>query len=128
MKTIKIIDLLNMISKGEEVPKLIKYNYVYFKWCERLEDKHNYKALDIEKNKYGYDYLDEIYIITSILNDEVEILEEKKIPEKLDYIHPDISCSYNESELLLRIEANKDKINSIIDYLESKEKGENEDE
>lgn len=46
--------------------------------------------------------------------------KEKKIPEKLDYIHPDIQCSYNENELLLRIEANKDKINSIIDYLKSK--------
>ena len=114
----KIIDLLNKIANGEEVPEKIKINNVIYEYRSYMycTEKANYQ--DIEDYLFGkWNF--------NILNEEVEIIEEeKKIPKKLDYIHPNISCSYNESELLLRIEANKDKINSIIDYLESKEKGE----
>ena len=50
--------------------------------------------------------------MTEKLNDEIEILEEKKIPEKINiynYDEPDIMC----------------KVNEIIDYLEYlKRKGE----
>jgi len=75
---IKIIDLLNMISKGEEVPKKIKYendiyiqvdNYCYF--CEETNEI-------LSQN---------IYAEFNRLNDEVEIIEEdKKITEEKDKI------------------------------------------
>ena len=114
----KIIDLLNKIANGEEVPKKIKYKgHIY---------QYQYKDIK-EVNIINYYHSEETHhhLIDGgwhdiRLNDEVEILEEKKIPEKLNYIHPNILSSYNESELLLRIEANKDKINEIIDYLKSK--------
>ena len=118
----KVIDLFYNIMTDEKVPQKIKY--------------HN-KIWELDTNKINgyFDYINcdnrgmTVFFANYLYsnpNDEVEILEEeKKIPEKLDYIHPDISCSYNESELLLRIEANKDKINEIIDYLDYlKSKGE----
>ena len=81
MKTIKIIDLLNMIANGEELPKKITYTdadlcrYVFELgfgkdyWCEELGNWlfHNW---DIQK----------------ILNDEVEIIEEEKEIEKINHV------------------------------------------
>ena len=70
----KIIDLLVKISKGEEVPKKIKYdddiyihvdNYCYF--CEETNEI-------LSQN---------IYAEFSRLNDEVEIIEEEQEIEKL---------------------------------------------
>ena len=103
----KIIDLLNKIANGEELPKLenevekdFSY-YVYDKWGDtcNLED------------------------LKKILNDEVEIIEEPqehKIPEKLtigvnvcDEIHINNEI-YGERQV--RVVA--DKINEILDYLE----------
>ena len=101
----KIIDLLNKIANGEEVPKRIIYDeYVY----KLSEDRENY-----ENEIDPLTTLDWNYIAMNCLNEEVEILnkslkEEKKIPEKLD-ISGGISvvnCAY--------------KINEIIDYLKSK--------
>ena len=70
MKTIKIIDLLNMISKGEEVPKeIILENYRYHKHPEgyfRSVINSNWIALTTDFNIYD------------ILNNEVEIIEEEK--------------------------------------------------
>ena len=68
---IKVIDLLNMISKGEEVPNKIKH------W------KTEYQKLDNDtfvqyRNKDGY-CLD----LVQILNDEVEIIEEDKPIEEI---------------------------------------------
>lgn len=73
----KIIDLYNMIAKGETPPKIIKYDGISYNW-------------DI--NKYLH-YSDEILsernllggLVTEMcLNDEVEIINENKI-EKLSY-------------------------------------------
>lgn len=71
MNKIKVIDLLNMISKGEELPEKIKH------W------KTEYQKLDDDtfvqyRNKDGY-CLD----LVQILNDEVEIIEEDKPIEEL---------------------------------------------
>lgn len=107
----KIIDLLNKIANYDEPIMKIKYQDTEYKF-----DGNTYRDNEGE----GMSITVMIHSDLSNLNDEVEILEEKEMPEKLDYIYPDIQCSYNESELLLRIEANKDKINSIIDYLKSK--------
>lgn len=112
MNKIKIIDLLNMISKGEEVPKKIKYDNQVF---EYREDMLDYYCYDYDLNLMGYQ---------QFLNDEVEIIEEKKIPEEIDLtgywdknsLRTEEWCS---SEEILGV-----KINEILDYLESKEKGE----
>lgn len=71
----KIIDLLNKIAKGEEVPKQIKYNgnlYFYCKPCQIYEIS--------EANKLcGKD----LYNTLDNLNDEIEIIEEEKEIEEL---------------------------------------------
>ena len=102
MKTIKIIDLLNKIANGEEVPKKIKYLnaiYIYNK-----ETKQYYKLDNNYVDTILTKSLRAVLINFDRLNDEVEIIEEKKLPEKLD-------------DMLY-------EINEILDYLESKEKGE----
>ena len=71
-KTIRVIDLLNKIANGEEVPKKIKYNddeyihidnYCYF--CEETNE-------NLSQNTYAE---------FSRLNDEVEILDEEEFED-----------------------------------------------
>ena len=110
----KVIDLLNKIANGEEVP-LIKYRDKISHWNkenDRFEDKDGMNTL------YEVDF--------SELNDEVELIEEdKKIPEKsiLD-VDSDASGSYdtviiNGAEYQIsRVERYMiGKINEIIDYI-----------
>ena len=128
MNKIKVIDLLNMISKGEEVPKKIKYqNYIYeYQHRRDTESSFNYMC-----NENG-EYLSRRYFIDNILNDEVEIIEENakepqehKIPEKLTKTTLYGVPILNKKELSNITLTNKrdivyikDKINEIIDYLE----------
>lgn len=75
--TMKVIDLLNKIANGEEVPKKIKvnndiYEYRSYMYCT---EKANYQ--DIEDYLFGkWNF--------NILNEEVEIIEEDKKIEKLE--------------------------------------------
>ena len=67
-KTIKVIDLLNKIANGKEVPKKIKYD----------DDIYEY---DYDEKNYAYFFIDHYnYLfdedITQILDDEVEIIED----------------------------------------------------
>jgi hypothetical protein len=83
----KVIDLLNKIANGEEVPERIKFLNRTFEF-----NKDNLKYKNIEKGKNDLlEYLDFYKCIA--LNKEVEILEDtpkedKKI-EKLDLIFED---------------------------------------
>lgn len=116
MKTIKIIDLLNMISKGEEVPKKIKYLYYEY---EFNEEEKEYQRLQNEII-YG---LGEDRRLDIVLDDEVKIIEEPqehKIPEKI--------CTNRiiNTKDILEFEMIQNKINAeytyvineILDYLE----------
>ena len=104
----KVIDLLNKIANGEEVPKKIGYDNKIFEFDE-LERQYTFHNLDYSVNDdlslsiEGLRY--------STLNDEVEIIEEDKKIEKLERFIPqresDTYCTkYNEVA---------DKINEIID-------------
>ena len=73
---IKIIDLLNKIANGEEVPKKIKWGDFELEWEELCY--HDYKFLDTGNHLLFQGFA------TSVLNDEVEIIEESKKIEKLD--------------------------------------------
>ena len=65
----KVIDLLNKIANGEEVPKKIKYeNDIYI-----LTDNYCYYC-----DETNLILSDRLYAEQSRLNDEVEILEEEK--------------------------------------------------
>ena len=102
----KIIDLLNKIANGEEVPKRIKINNVIYEYRGYMycTEKANYQ--DIEDYLFGkWNF--------NILNEEVEIPEEeKKIPEKLNISNfPRHNNSLKKTAI---------KFNEIIDYLKSK--------
>lgn len=71
MKTIKFIDLLNMISKGEEVPKKIIYSTFTYWYDEVEKDYYRYVANDLDDE--GVEYLLESCFASDILNDEVEV-------------------------------------------------------
>lgn len=75
----KIIDLLNKIAKGEEVPKRIKKHWEYEYKYDELRDEYCY--MDHENKRF-----DEKWLIFSMINDEVEVMdnEEEKEIEKLD--------------------------------------------
>ena len=108
----KIIDLLNKIANGEELPKKIKYDTINY-----FFRSYDYKEVHGELIDEQSSWIEKIDFYK--LNDEVEIIEEdKKIPEKLDKyadVSGNFTCewSFNEKKL-------KDKINEIIDYLKNK--------
>jgi hypothetical protein len=82
MNKIKVIDLLNMISKGEEVPKKIKYRGEIAEYDEELFD---YWIENLFKDT-GYLFEGIFVNYGNKLNDEVEIIEEEKEIEKINII------------------------------------------
>ena len=126
----KVIDLLNKIANGEEVPKKIKFKNNIYKWIERNDNIFNYKQE--YKGRLIDNYLCDDWFMDSksILTDEVEIIEEeKKIPEKLDLTFEDhfIKEHFKKGAItyLPTFEAIKRLYNKqceIIDYLKSKGK------
>ena len=80
MNKIRVIDLLNKIANGEEVPKKIKYENTTYTFHERIPKIYGFV------DEQGT-YLEEQYYITSVLNHEVEIIEEDKKIEKIEDIY-----------------------------------------
>ena len=126
----KIIDLLNKIANGEEVPKIIKYDDFTY-WYDKTEkDYYRYIGYDLDND--DVEYLINGGFISDILNDEVEIIEEeKKIPEKLEkeliYVREPNGFEHPDSELPSKEEM-FNKINEILDYLYYlKSKGDDEE-
>ena len=106
----KVIDLLNKIANGEEIPKKIEYCEVSYSIMEHKIDYYN---------DYYEDYFIGDILRLDRLNDEVKILEEeKKIPEKLNY-EKEYMTSSNGFLLQYCIDF-ATKIDEIIDYLKSK--------
>lgn len=87
MKTIKIIDLLNMIANGEEVPKKIKANSIVF-----ILDKDNneYKREDGNADEFYTDYMIDGFVN---LTDEVEIINNEKWKTIVDFPNYEISTN-----------------------------------
>ena len=112
---IKIIDLLNMRARNEEMPKHIRF-------CEHtwnyLEFDNDYESLDID-NWLFQDFIPNNLDLLEILNDEVEITEEEKKINKFDiefendrYRLKFNSCSYSLNEINYIILS---KLNEVID-------------
>lgn len=99
---IKIIDLLNKIANGEEVPKKIKYEYSIY---ELTPERNDYYC----KNEMRW-FTNEINCL-GVLNDYVEIIEEPKKIEKLPKNITDNAGATRDQ----RIIANK--INELIDEI-----------
>ena len=111
----KIIDLLNKIANDEEVPKKIKIETHIF-------TKYNYPMGDgtfvssYGSNNDGEYHIND-FLYPQYLNNEIEILEEKKIPEKLNLDKDELRNVETPRIIDYLIES---KINEIIDYLKSK--------
>ena len=104
----KVIDLLNKIANGEDVPYSVKYN-------ERI-----YEYVEETKWYLREDLKSELFIDKNKLNDEIEIIEDtpkedKKI-EKLDnntvFYGGTFETRWNDKERIL-----VSKLNEIIDRL-----------
>lgn len=94
---IKVIELLNKIANDEELPKKIKYrNKIYIK----RSDCYWYI---LENGTFD----DELFVRIDCLNDEVEIIEEPKKIEKIDFGTLNTQKGKNR--------AMKDAINKLID-------------
>ena len=93
----KIIDLLNKIAKGEEVPKKIKYNNELWEYYEDLKDY-------IRPGKPNT--LFTMYYVHEILNNEAEVLEEVEDKEYEDIEEIKI-CLDNDKYFI-------DEINALI--------------
>ena len=98
---IKIIDLLNKIANGEEVPeKVIFDGYIFEK-----DLKTDYTCF-VKSGEIKY-LLNEVFL--SQLNDEIEIIEEPKKIEKIDFGTLNTQKEKNK--------AMKDAINKLIDEI-----------
>ena len=124
----KIIELLNKIANGEEVPKKIKYNdeIRYFDEDDKdyiCKGSNNYYLF------YGVLTSGDGESFKKKLNDEIEIIENKKstfndirenygltkIPKKLYHCDTD---ELSKKFVIKCVNDLADKINEIIDYLE----------
>lgn len=115
MKTIKIIELLNKIANGEDVPEKIKYRDEIFYY---KEDMTNYsKGEHYYLFDRGFRHKTETF-----LNTEIEIIEDtdKKI-EKIPHLfyHEEESEEMNSLELFMIQNQHTmiSKMNEIIDYI-----------
>ena len=70
MSKLRVIDLLNKIANGEEVPRKIHYGDMTYHYVDRVKDYQD------EEEYYLFSKI--FANIVDFLNDEVEIIEEKK--------------------------------------------------
>ncbi len=112
---ITMYELLGLVKDGK-TPKEIKYKNFVYGWIQKYK---TYTRYDIT----GKD----LYITTTNLNDEVEIIEESKKIEKIDEILmiDDLIPPYGENEYKAwkNIIIQQNKINELIDEIK-KLKGE----
>ena len=119
----KIIDLLNKIANGEEVPKRIRIDH----WC--------YKFEWVEHDSNYYDKHEDIDLMSCLsmdkeeLNYEVHKIEEDKKIEKLEIVHNGSANAYallneygTKCALTKHSKVMCNKINEIIDYLNKENK------
>ena len=118
----KIIDLLNKIANGEEVPKKIKYNGTIY---EKFD--YNNKYYDVENNTREEDILSEHLASESFYNDEVKVIEDNKKIEKISWKEKESLAGFirNNNDkldiLARRTEKLKKSLNEIIDKLNKEE-------
>ena len=101
---IKIIDLLNKIANGEQVPEKIKYENKIWEYDANSND---YKGEDIWLFEKLFDYIKTIEFI----NDKVEIIEDSKKIEKMEC---DVESWFTPSQADIDIIK---KVNELIDEI-----------
>ena len=104
----KVIDVLNRIANGEELPNKIRFDNI--EW-NRVYGEKNVYYIDEYDNDFFLHFFRNNLNFT--LNDEIEIIEKPKNIKKLDE---------NNTNVLTNIIENRKKINEIIDKLNEMEK------
>ena len=104
---IKVIDLLNKIANGEEVPKKIK-------WLGQIYEYSNSNRFYYQN---GWSMYRDFYKEGNCLNEEVEIIDEAKEYKIQKIYHCETSLTQNEVEIFITENLNQmvDKINELID-------------
>lgn len=107
----KIIDLLVKIANGEEVPKRVRYKNDEWEFYKEFDD-----YLRVINGKNGTLFTH--YILKDILNDEVEIIEDKpKKIGKMTVLGKDITLGSMENWIDNELNDNEQKICSAIDII-----------
>lgn len=111
---IKVIDLLNKIANGEEVPKKIKCDGVALIYDEEIKDYWCYC------DKYLFEY--KFAECNDFLNDYVEIIEEPKKIEKISWrekesLAGNFTTSEKQEILARRTKKLKSSLNELIDEI-----------
>ena len=123
MNKIRVIDLLNKIAKGEEVPKKIKYDGdIYFLESDAIYEFFTYKTIDYDKFNTDGERLGKALFLDNCymhLYDEVEILNEAKEDKIQKIYHFKTSLIQNEVEIFITKNLNQmvDKFNELIDEI-----------
>lgn len=114
-KIMTIYELLGVVRDGKLTPKKIRFeNYIYI-WRDTQKD-YFCKQLNHSLESIIGEYL------FNNLNLEIEIIEEKKIPEKLEYYDDSITWVMDNVGQLSNVDkVIIDTLNQVIDYLKSKE-------
>ena len=114
----KVIDLLNKIANGEEVPNHIRYDGIDL-YYNKKNNCYDLIMSNVIEEFYTFSYSD--------LNNKVEILEEPKgIPKRIQSNGENLYSEYigqwliNKENYTEYDELLMNKINEILDYLESK--------
>lgn len=106
IKTIKIIDLFNMLANFEEMPEKIKYWGIDYSWNRFDKDYQKGNGELLFGNMKGIYHL----------NDEIVIIEEEKEIEKIDITKAYLSSNFHEN-VLEDIATLQTKVNELIDEI-----------
>lgn len=101
---IKIIELLNRIANGEELPKKFIFDNKTFELEVNETSPKSYYYVEKDRNYLFKTYISDLD--TNLLNSEVEIIEEDKTIKELELNHDKVLSE--ELDLI------KDKINELV--------------
>lgn len=112
----KVIDLLNKIANGEEVPKKIKFqNKIYHfnrVYMDYESDIQEYRNADVKENYYIFSEW-----CPMSLNDEVEIIEEDNKIHKINKTRFIANGTENEGKLFHYCYDLEKKLGEVIDAI-----------
>lgn len=103
----KIIDLLNKIANGEEVPKKIK-------WQGQIYEYSNFERFYYQN---GFSMYRDFYTEGNCLNDEIKIIEEPKKIEKIPLPSIDEFKKMSAEERYVITAKEYDLLNELIDEI-----------
>ena len=114
----KIIDLLNKIANGEEVPNKIKYKNKIYERHQNITTNNLYYYQVPNKNDF---FLYQLSSVSDLL-DEVEIIEDSKKIEKISWSEKEslagnLMASEKQEILARRTEKLKSSLNELIDEI-----------